>query len=319
MQSQELWNQFSPGPIQTLDNYASGISLNILRLDLLQSWSSGNKYYKLKYPLQNVLKNNIRTIVSKGGMFSNHLAALAEACYAFHIQLVCIVRSFVPDEHNPTIRKLKELNVIVEYVTPEEYDQIDQEMADERFPDAFFIPEGGLSPDGLRGAAEISDEIKSSGFNHILIAGGSMCTACGLIKSLPEGSHLHIVPAWKGCSPDYIQTILSANNIQPVCHWDIWPDYHVGGFGKFNRELIDFMTAFTSSTGIVLDPVYTGKLLMAVTDKIKNLYFSEQDSVLAIHTGGLQGLAGYAYRFPEDWMGYLALAEELLLIGRNDD
>ena len=139
-----------------------------------------------------------------------------------------------------------------------------------------------------------------------------MCTACGLIKSLPEGSHLHIVPAWKGCSPDYIQTILSANNIQPVCHWDIWPDYHLGGFGKFNRELIDFMTSFTAATGIVLDPVYTGKLLIAVTDKIKNHYFNEQDSILAIHTGGLQGLAGYAYRFPEEWGDYMTLAKAMV-------
>jgi 1-aminocyclopropane-1-carboxylate deaminase len=306
------WNQFSPGPIQTIDNYVAGISLNILRLDLLHSWSSGNKYYKLKYPLQYVLNNNIRTIVSKGGMFSNHLAALAEACHDFNIQLVCIVRSFAPDENNPTIRKLKELNVIVVYVTPEEYYQFDQEMADERFPNAFFIPEGGLSPDGLKGAAEISDEIQSSAFKHIVISGGSMCTACGLIKSLPEESHLHIVPAWKGCSTDYIQTILSANNIQPVCLWDIWPDYHLGGFGKFNRELIDFMTSFTSSTGIVLDPVYTGKLLMAVTDKIKNRYFNEQDSILAIHTGGLQGLAGYAYRFPDQWSDYVSMANGLV-------
>src|SRR6187401_341758 len=116
-----LWNQYTPGPIQVLENYAPGISLNILRLDLIRSWSSGNKYYKLKYPLRYVLNNNIRTIVSKGGMFSNHLAALAEACHAFKIQLVCIVRSFVPDELNPTIRKLKELNVIVVFVSPEEY------------------------------------------------------------------------------------------------------------------------------------------------------------------------------------------------------
>ena len=245
-------------------------------------------------------------------MFSNHLAALAEACHAFNIQLVCIVRSFVPDENNPTIRRLKELNVIVVFMSPEEYDLFDEEIAYEKFPNAFFIQEGGLSPDGIIGAAEISSEIQPSRFNHIVIAGGSMCTTCGLIKSLPEGTHLHIVPAWKGCSTDYIQTILSANNIQPLCHWDIWPDYHLGGFGKFNRELIDFMTSFTSSTGIVLDPVYTGKLLMAVTDKIKNHYFNEHDSILAIHTGGLQGLAGYAYRFPEEWGDYMTLAKAMV-------
>jgi 1-aminocyclopropane-1-carboxylate deaminase len=305
------WSQFTPGKIQLIQHPAFQKPFHVLRLDQLRSWSSGNKYYKLKYQLQYVLENNIHKIVSKGGMFSNHLVALAEACYAFDIRLISILRAFEPDERNPTIRKLRELNGQVEYAKPDEYLQFDQAISNERFPDAYFIAEGGLSPEGIAGAAEITDEIQNAEFNHIVIAGGSMCTACGLINSLPAESTLHIVPAWKGCERSYIESILSEYDIQPTCQWDIWPDYHFGGFGKFNKDLIEFMTKFTTDTGIILDPVYTGKLLFAINDKMKGHFFGEQDSILAIHTGGLQGLDGYVYRFPEQWGAYVAMAKAL--------
>ena len=69
------------------------------------------------------------------------------------------------------------------------------------------------------------------------------------------------------------------------------------------------MTAFTTKTGIPLDPVYTGKLLYALADKMLKGMINEKENVLAIHTGGLQGLAGYAYRFPEQWGGYVTMVK----------
>jgi len=312
MQLIDQWKEFSPGEIQALPEFSSAPAVHMLRLDQLRSWSSGNKYYKLKYPLQFILENKITTVVSKGGMFSNHLAALAEACHVFGIRLICIVRSYMPDDSNPSIQKLRELNSEVKFVTPGVYDQFDEAYSNLHFPAAFFIDEGGLSAEGIRGSAEIAREFQGLGYNHIVIAGGSMCTTCGLMASLPAETTLHVVPAWKGCDRDYIQSILSNYNINPTCRWDIWSEYHFGGFGKFNQALIDFMIAFTSSTGIVLDPVYTGKLLFAVQDKIKSNFFGKDDSVLIIHTGGLQGLKGYAYRFPEQWKDYNKLASEIL-------
>ncbi len=304
------WNQFTPGPVQAITNFYNDQSIHLLRLDQLKSWASGNKYYKLKYPLQFVLENGIQTIVSKGGMFSNHLAALAEACHAFQIKLVAVVRSFAPDELNPTMKRLKELGSQIEFVSPEAYNLFDEQAAHERYPEAVFIDEGGLSPEGIRGSAEIASEIDSAKFNHVVIAGGSMCTAVGLISALPTDTMLHIVPAWKGCSKEYVENILANYEIQPACSWNLWPDYHFGGFGKFNQELIDFMTGFTKRTGIPLDPVYTGKMLFAITYKIENGYFNKGDNIVAIHTGGLQGLTGYVHRFPEAWEEYAGLIKE---------
>ena len=300
------WNQFTPGPIQFIPDFVDHRSIHLLRLDQLKSWASGNKYYKLKYPLQYALEHHISTIVSKGGMFSNHLAALAEAAHHFNIQLVAIIRSHVPDEGNPTMSRLKELNSRLEFITPEEYDRYDEQTSQDQFPGAMFIEEGGLSAEGIRGSAQIAEEFRHLKFDHVVIAGGSMCTALGIIKALPKETQLHIVPAWKGCNNDYLQKLLVEYDIHPACSWDTWPDYHFGGFGKFNQELIEFMTSFTTRTGIPLDPVYTGKFLFALADKMQKGKINEKESVLAIHTGGLQGLAGYAYRFPEQWGDYVA-------------
>ena len=301
----EKWSRFLPGPIQSLTSWQSRSQISMYRLDLLHSWSSGNKYYKLKYALEHALSKGVSTIVSKGGMFSNHLAALAEACEAFGMQLVAVIRSFAADENNPSIQKLRERGSEIVYLTPEVYNSFETAQAEQLYPGAMFIPEGGLSDTGIRGSAEILVNAVVTNLTHIIVAGGSMATACGIVSSAPAGVKVIIVPAWKGCTDLYFQEILSQYQITPTCSWELWPDYHFGGFGKFNQELIDFMIAFTTETNIPLDPVYTGKMMYAIDDRYKSGYFKDTDSVLAIHTGGHQGLDGYRYRFPEVWGKYL--------------
>ena len=301
------WNDFSQGPVQSLSGWHSRPQLSILRLDLLQSWATGNKYYKLKYAIEFALRNGISTIVSKGGMFSNHLAALAEACKVFDFHLIAVIRSYVPDENNPSIRKLKENGSDIMYVNPQAYDSFDETEAQRLFPGAMFIPEGGLSETGIRGTSEIMNDLDAGKSTHVIVSGGSMGTACGIISAAPADVKVIIIPAWKGCTELYIHEILHSYHITNACSWEIWPDYHFGGFGRFNPQLIDFMISFSEETSIPIDPVYTGKMMYAIDDQWKSGYFKETDSVLAIHTGGLQGLEGYRYRFPEAWGKYLSV------------
>ena len=279
----------------------------MLRLDLLQSWASGNKYYKLKYAIEFALANDVKVIVSKGGMFSNHLAALAEACHVFDLRLIAVIRSYAPDESNPSIRKLREKGSEIVYLNPEAYTVFDEQEAGQLFPASLFIPEGGLSDLGIHGTSEILNECQDQHPTHIILSGGSMGTACGIISSAPADVKVIIIPAWKGCTDLYFLDILRQYQIDPVCTWELWPDYHFGGFGRFNQELIDFMFSFSADTGIPLDPVYTGKMMYAIDDRWKSGYFKQTDSILAIHTGGLQGLDGYRYRFPAVWGKYLRL------------
>ncbi len=300
----ERWREFSPGPAPSIYLPEGQPSFKVLRLDLLKSWASGNKYYKLKYEVEEVLAQGTRIIVSKGGMFSNHLAALTDTCFAFDLQLVAVIRSHTPDEKNPSIQRLRANGNQIIYLNPLDYNSFNEEDAKQLFPESLYIPEGGLSEEGIRGATEIASECLEQEPSHIIVAGGSMSTACGIVAGTPADVKVVIVPAWKGCTDSYFYEILNRFKVVPDCSWELWPDYHFGGFGKFNRSLIDFMISFSSKHAIPLDPVYTGKLMYAIEDKRSLGYFRNDDSIVAIHSGGLQGLAGFKYRFPEEWGSY---------------
>ncbi len=300
----ESWREFSPGPVQSIHWAEGQPSFKVLRLDLLKSWATGNKYYKLKYVLKEALAQGTRIVVSKGGMFSNHLAALSDACHAFDLQLVTVIRSHAPDEMNPSIIRLRANGNQIVYLDPREYNSFAEADAKHLFPGSLFIPEGGLSKEGIRGTTEIVAECLSLEPTHIIVSGGSMGTACGILAGAPAGVKVIIVPAWKGCTDSYICDVLDKYDILPQCTWELWPDDHFGGFGKFNRHLIAFMTTFSAKYAVPLDPVYTGKLMYAIEDKRSSGYFREDDFIVAIHSGGLQGLAGFNYRFPEEWGNY---------------
>jgi len=303
-EKQQSWADFTPGPVEFISTLPYEPQLRMLRLDLVGSWATGNKYYKLKYAIQYAMTHGITTIVSKGGMFSNHLLALAEACAAFNIHLVALIRTYTQDESNPTICRLRSFHTEIIYLQPAYYTTYSEAEAVREYPSALFIPEGGLSDMGIQGTSEIIQECIAYHPSHIILAGGTMGTACGIISSAPSTTKVIIVPCWKGCTETYFIEILSTYHIKPVCTWELWPDYHFGGFGKFNQQLIDFMSSFSSDTDIPLDPVYTGKVMFGVYEKMKSGYFTQDDSLLVLHTGGLHGLSGYKYRFPEAWGGY---------------
>ncbi len=297
----QSWSSFTEGPLQLVTTPIDHPNYYVKRLDLVDSWASGNKYYKLKYVMKEALDQGVTSIVSKGGMFSNHLAALSSACVVFNLRLIAVIRSHKPDEANPSIKRLRAMGAEIMYVSGVEYNSFDTSKAAKLFPEAMFIPEGGLSELGIMGSAEIVSEIASIKPSHVLLAGGTMSTACGIMSALPASARLIIVPAWKGCTNQYLEQIIAKYNIQYRCSWEFWPTYHFGGFGKFNQQLIDFVKSYGQAAGIPLDPVYTAKLMFAIHDKMSTGYFDPSDSIVAIHSGGMQGLEGYAYRFSERW------------------
>ena len=75
--------------------------------------------------------------------------------------------------------------------------------------------------------------------------------------------------------------------------------YHFGGYAKFTGELIHFINAFREQHSIALDPVYTGKMMYGIFDQIRKGYFKKGSKIIAVHTGGLQGIAGFNEQFGE--------------------
>ncbi|MDQ3016363.1 MAG: 1-aminocyclopropane-1-carboxylate deaminase/D-cysteine desulfhydrase [Bacteroidota bacterium] len=305
-------NQFqgyTPGPVQSVSTDWSDGRVSMLRLDLLQSWASGNKYYKLKYTLEEAYRRSVHTVVSKGGMFSNHLYALSEACNTFGFKCVCIIRSYGEDPANPTLQCLRNNKCDLIFLDPSAYDVFNEFDAERVSPGSSFIPEGGESKSAIRGATEILQSIDQRDVNHIIISGGTMTTAAGLLQSADENIQLSIVPAWKGCTVDFVNNILEKYEIVPRCSWTLWPDFHFGGFAKSNKLLVSFMQSFTRATIIPLDPVYTAKMMYGICEKMKLGFFDKNDKILAIHTGGLQGLEGAYYKNPDLFANYIGLVK----------
>ena len=121
-------------------------------------------------------------------------------------------------------------------------------------------------------------------FSIILV---SILTISGLINSAHPNQKILGFPALKGdFLSDNISKFVSRNN------WELITDFHFGGYAKVDPELIDFINNFKTAQEIPLDPVYTGKLLFGVYKLIENGYFKKGSKILAIHTGGLQGIAG---------------------------
>ncbi|MBV2195362.1 MAG: 1-aminocyclopropane-1-carboxylate deaminase/D-cysteine desulfhydrase, partial [Flavobacterium sp.] len=122
---------------------------------------------------------------------------------------------------------------------------------------------------------------------HITCAVGTGGTISGIINSSIEKQQIIGFSSLKGAFlSDVIRNFVNKTN------WNIIEDYHFGGYGKINDELVSFLNLFYNHNSIPLDPVYTGKMVFGVMDLINKGYFLPNSKILMIHTGGLQGIKG---------------------------
>lgn len=269
------------------------IELFVKREDLLHPLISGNKFRKLKYNLIEAKDQNKKCLLTFGGAYSNHILATAAAGNEFGFKTIGVIRG---DElqntfkSNPTLTEAKKLGMEFYFVTRENYkNKLDENFLHhlkERFEDFYLIPEGGTNDFAIKGCEEILDS-NDSEFTHICCAVGTGGTISGLINASSENQKILGFPALKG---DFL-----FNDIRKFVNksnWDLHLDYHFGGYGKVSPELIHFLNEFYKKTSIPLDPIYTGKMLFGILDLIEKKYFPKNSKVLAIHTGGLQGIRG---------------------------
>ena len=273
--------------------FPNSISVTIKREDLIHPVVSGNKFRKLKYNLLQAKTENKKTLLTFGGAFSNHIAAVAFAARENGFQSVGIIRG---DElrdkiaQNATLQFAQECGMQFEFVSREAYRLKNESSFLEelklKFGDFYLIPEGGTNELAVKGCQEIlTDEDRE--FDYICCAAGTGGTISGIINSALPHQKVLGFPALKG---DFLQDeicIFVQNK-----NWKLINDYHFGGYGKVNEELIAFINDFYNTTQIPLDPVYTGKMVFGVIDMIQKNYFPAQSNILLIHTGGLQGIQG---------------------------
>jgi 1-aminocyclopropane-1-carboxylate deaminase len=289
--------------------------LDILRLDLIDSEISGNKWFKLKYSLEKARKNNFDTIITFGGAFSNHLAATAAACKKFNFKSIGIIRGREIDlSTNSTLLKAKADGMRLHFVAREFYaqkkDQILRDYLHENFGAHFLIPEGGNNKEGVLGCTEILDGLI---YDYSVCACGTGTTYAGLAASVKQNHKVIGVNVLKGENNLVKETAellskifpgkkislcgneeLQKTNIENHC---ITNSYCFSGYAKYDKDLIDFKKEFEAKYSLPLDYVYTNKAMYAVFDMMKKSLFKPGARILFIHTGGLQGNKGFEERY----------------------
>jgi 1-aminocyclopropane-1-carboxylate deaminase len=278
------------------------IKLWIKRDDLLHPHISGNKYRKLKYNLEAAKEQNYNTLLTFGGAYSNHIAATAAAGKELGFKTIGIIRG---DElsvdferavkENPTLKFAKQQGMQFKFVDRTSYrlkhtEEFIDKLKDE-FSSFYLVPEGGTNQLAVKGCEEILGENESK-FDYICSAIGTGGTISGIINSLKPHQKVLGFPALKG---DFLQNEIK-KYVHSIDNWELKTNYNFGGFAKINKELVDFINDFKKQTSIQLDPIYTGKMLFGVIDLVKKGYFKEKVKILAIHTGGLQGIEGMNQR-----------------------
>ena len=271
----------------------NAISLQIKREDLIHPFVSGNKFRKLKYNLVQAGQENHDTLLTFGGAFSNHIAAVAYAGYESGFKTIGIIRG---DEladkisNNPTLSFAQSCGMHLEFVSRDDYRTKEEDQFIERlkskFGDFFLIPEGGTNELAIRGCEEILTEDDAK-FDYICCAVGTGGTISGIINSASPHQKVLGFPALKG---DFLKEEI--RNFVKNSNWELITDYHFGGYGKITEDLIQFINNFYKQTQVPLDPIYTAKMIFGVMDMIETNYFPSGSKILLIHTGGIQGIKG---------------------------
>lgn len=272
------------------------VDLFIKREDLIHPIVSGNKFRKLKYNLLEARKNNLTSILTFGGAYSNHIAATAEAAFLLGLNSIGIIRGEELGENladtlssNPTLAFAYNKGMQLHFVSRTDFRRKEniplvKEIIEQQ-PSTMIIPEGGTNALAIKGCKEILEQ--ENDFDIICSSLGTGGTLAGIIEASNENQYCIGFSALKG---DFLKKEIAKWTHKT--NWKVQTDYHFGGYAKVSSELIQFINMFQKKYKIPLDPIYTGKLFYGLFEMIESGYFPKNTRILAIHTGGLQGVEG---------------------------
>ena len=296
----------NPIPFQTLHHpllTKKQVQLAVLRLDQVHEEVSGNKFFKLKYNLEEAKKQEKTTVLSFGGAFSNHILALSAAAKLAGMSSIGIIRGEESSKSNPTLTKAEENGMKLHFINREEYRRKTEpkfiEALERQFGDFYLIPEGGTNTFAIQGTREILEQTYAS-YSHIAVSIGTGGTFAGIADRIQDSQILMGFPALKGAwIKEEINHLLQTEGIIPKGHLQLIEDYHFGGYAKWKPELIEFIRWFWREFQIPLEPIYTGKMAFGLWNLIEKDFFPPYSAILMIHTGGLQGIEGFTARTGE--------------------
>lgn len=269
--------------------FNKNIEVSVLRLDKLHPVISGNKWFKLRYYIDEAKRSGKKNVVTFGGAWSNHIVAIAAACKINELNSIGIIRGEEPAMFSDTLINAKEWGMQLVFISREEYKQktLPAEFLSGEY---YIINEGGYGITGAKGAATILDHCNKD-FTHYCCAAGTGTMMAGLINSSSADKRIVGISVMKNNTglEEMIKELLAKNSNSTTPQWDLLHDYHFGGYAKYNASLIAFMNDFYQKTQIPSDFVYTAKLFYAINDLLNKKFFPDGSKMLVIHSGGLQG------------------------------
>ncbi len=301
-------------PLQLIPEHpgvSQGISLFVKRDDLLHPNIQGSKGRKLAAIFPFIRQTCPGGVVTFGGAFSNHLHAVAVAGRLFGVPTYGILRGAYADLSNPTLRACLENGMTLIPWPKLRYDACKQqgwERLQPDFPGCYILPEGGNTPEALKACASISAEIldqlpASMGKPlYLCVPAGTGCTAAGMIAGLTiPNSEVMIFPVSSQDIDHFSILQLLANAGLDVpdleTRFQFQSDYIFGGFAKLHPPVMDFVHTFLTQTNILLDPIYTAKMFYGIFDLLSKGAIPENSTVVALHSGGIQGWEGFRERY----------------------
>jgi len=286
-------------PIQILETdetLRAQVQLYVLRLDLTDAVVSGNKWFKLKYNLQQALDSGVRTVLSFGGAYSNHIHALAKAGSDLGLSTIGVIRGEAEYAANPTLSDAASWGMKLHFVDRSTYrrrhDPTYLDELKQRFSDPVIIPEGGSNGLAVKGAKEIvtQEVINAVKPDQIVLPCGTGGTLAGVALSVPNIKVLG-VPVLRRAEFLYqdIQRLMLDGGSSPSENWELDLEGHGGGYAKVTPELLDFVVRMRDQYDLPLDQVYTAKMLLQLFKRLALGVYPKGCTILAIHTGGMQG------------------------------
>jgi 1-aminocyclopropane-1-carboxylate deaminase len=282
---------------------AAGVELLIKREDLNHPEISGNKWWKLKYNLEEAKRQECDTLLTFGGAYSNHIYATAAAASETGFRSVGIIRGDDKSRENPTLTFAASRGMQLDFISREEYKQKDIEsfrsLLTDKYPTAFIIPEGGTNEFALKGVREFTDEyLNTTAFDYLILPVGTGGTISGIIQKIHPAKTVLGVSVLK--NGDFLRDVIGnliGSTGSSFSRWEILTEYHYGGYGKVTEPLMQLIFEMNGRHNLPLDPIYTGKAMGAVISKINEGYFPAGSTILFLHTGGLQGSKKFVSKF----------------------
>jgi 1-aminocyclopropane-1-carboxylate deaminase len=280
----------------------AGIEVAILRLDLIDPLISGNKWFKLIEHLKAAERVGAEGIISLGGAHSNHLHALAAAGKRFGFPTVGLLRGH--PQQTPTVNDLQAFGMQLNWLGYGAYRARHEagfwQPWQSRYPTLHPVPEGGGGLPGARGCLQLRTQVSAqlsglgwSDYDGWWLACGTGTTLAGLVLA-EAGDHpvygALAVPDDHGVAQQVEAIIDEAGLDEPA--YELF-EASRGGFAKVDPLLLEFIETTEQASGIPLEPLYTGKALLALKQRVEAGKFASGTRLIFIHTGGLQGRRGF--------------------------